>query len=213
MGDHEELEADGAAACDQHGFASGNASFLHRLQNGVDRLDKRSFLEADVFRECDDAAVRDPRHGFDVFREAATVRSEARGEAGGLVLLALGEEAALAIKTFSAGNVVETHDAVAELPLRDAAANGNNGAGKFVTEDLRRRDVAVEDFFYVGATDAASGDFDEDFAIADFGYGNFLDAHDALFAVDAGAHGFGNGGESLHSLQSCAGPAHRAATS
>ena len=76
----------------------------------------------------------------------------------------------------------------------DTGADGDDGAGEFVAEDLGRLDVALEDFFDVGAADAAGGDFDEDFARADFGDGDFFDEDDSLFAEDAGAHRFRDGG-------------------
>ena len=62
---------------------------------------------------------------------------------------------------------------------------------------MRRWNVSVEDFFDVGAADAASGDFDQDFVVAYFGDGDFFDADDTLFAVDAGVHGLGNGPKCL----------------
>ena len=122
-------------------------AFCTALSDGVDWLDEGGFFEADVIGKRDDAAIGDPGHGFDVFSEAAAVGSEACGEAGGLVLLTLGEEAALAVETVSAGDVMEAHDAVAEFPFGDAAADGDDGASKFVAEDLRRRDVARGRFF------------------------------------------------------------------
>ena len=123
----------------------------------------------------DDAALGDPGHGFDVFTEAAAVGSEAGGEAGGLVLLALGEEAIFAVEAGATRRVVEAHHAIAGLEFCDARADGDDGAGQFVAEDLGRLDVALEDFLDVGAADAAGGDFDENFAGADFGDGDFFD--------------------------------------
>ena len=83
----------------------------------------------------------------------------------------------------------------------DAAADGDDGAGQFVAENLRRFDVTLEDFLDVGAADAAGGDFDEHFAVADFGDGDFFDADDAFFAIDAGAHGLGDGAERLRGVR------------
>src|ERR1700730_11983980 len=40
VGDHQELEANGAAAEEQYRFAFGNASLLHRFNDGVNRLDE-----------------------------------------------------------------------------------------------------------------------------------------------------------------------------
>src|ERR1700687_2602362 len=210
---HQKLQSDGPAADHQDGFARGYASLLHRFNNGVNRLDEGGFLEGDIVGKRDDAALGYPGHGFHVFAEATAVGCEAAGEAGGFVLLALREEAFLAVKAFAAGRVMEAHDAIAGLPFGDAGADRYHGAGEFVTADWRRLDVALEDFFDVGAANAAGGDFDEDFVIADLGNGNFLDAHDALFAVDAGAHRFRDGAESFQRFDDGASTAHRAVTS
>ncbi len=196
VGDHQELQADRAAAEDEDVFALLDAGFLDGFDDGVDGLDEGGFFEADVVGERDDAALGDPRHGFDVFAEAATVGREAGGEAGGFVLLALREEAIFAVEAGAAGRVMEAHHAIAGFEFCDAGADGDDGAGEFVAEDLGRFDVALEDFLDVGAADAAGGDFDEDFARADFGDGDFFDADDSLFAIDAGAHRFGDGAES-----------------
>jgi hypothetical protein len=93
--------------------------------------------------------------------------------------------------------VVEAHDTIAGLPFCYAGANGNDSAREFVTQDLWRLDVTLENFLDVGTADAASGDFDQDFVIADFGHGYFFDANDSFFAIDASAHGFGDGAEGV----------------
>lgn len=94
---------------------------------------------------------------------------------------------------------MKTHHAVAGLELCDSATCSNNSACEFMAEDLRRLNITLEDFLDVRAADAAGGYFDEDFVVADFGNGHFFDADDSLFAIDAGAHGFGDGAEgALH---------------
>src|SRR6267154_616915 len=210
---HQELQADGAAADYQDCFVRCYPSLLHGFDDGVDGLDEGGFFEGDIVRERDDAALGNPGHSFDVFAETAAVGREAAGEPRGLVLLALRIEALFAVEAGAAGRVVETHHAITGLPFGDAGADRDYRAGEFVAEDLRRLDVTLEDFFNVGAADAASGDFDEDFVDADFGDGDFFDADNSLFAVDAGAHGFGDGAESLQRFHYGAGTAHRAATS
>src|SRR6266550_262509 len=82
-----------------------------------------------------------------------------------------------------------------------------------MTQNLRRRQIGVKNLLDVCAADPAGGDFDEDFAIADFGYGDFFDADDTLFAVDTGAHGLGDRTQIPCRLQGCARPTHFAATS
>ena len=50
----------------------------------------------------------------------------------------------------------------------------------------------------VRAANAARGDFDEHFAFGHFRDRDSFDADNSLFAVDAGAHGLGNGTERLY---------------
>ena len=180
LADHEQLQADGAAAEDENGLARGDTRLLDGFHDGVDGLDEGGFFEADVVGERHDAALGDPRHGFHVLGEAAAVWREARGQAGRFVLLALGKEAFFAVEAPAAGRVVKAHYAIAGRPFVYPATDRDDCAGEFVAEDLRRLDVALEDFLDVGAADAAGRDFDEDFAVADFGHGNFFDADDAF---------------------------------
>src|SRR6266852_2280752 len=129
LADHQELQADGAAADDQDGLARGDAGFIDGFDDGVNGLDEGGFFEADIVGKRDHAALSDPGHGFYVLSEAAAVGSKAGGEAGGFVLLALGKEAFFAVEAFGAGRVVKAHDAVAGLPLGDAGACGHDSAG------------------------------------------------------------------------------------
>src|SRR5206468_6219964 len=119
----------------------------------------------------------DPGHGFNVLGEAASIGSKACGQARGLVLLALREKAALAIKTLFAGYVMKAHHAVAGSEFCETRPGCNDGASQFVTEDLRRVHVTSEDFLNIGAADAAGSDFDQDFVGTDFGDGDFFDAN------------------------------------
>src|SRR5260370_5419198 len=147
-----------------------------------------------------------------VWGDPPAVGGDTAGEACRLVLLALREEATLAIETIAAGYVMETHHTVARDPLRYAAAHCYDRAGYFMAQNLRRRNVGVINLLDVGAADAASGDFDEHFAIAHFWDGDFLDANDSLSAVDTGAHRFRDGTKRLQMFEGCSGPAHRVAT-
>jgi hypothetical protein len=107
-------------------------------------------------------------------------------------LHALGKEALLTIEASAAWRVVKTHDAIAGNPLGYATSNGDDGASKFVAQNLRRLNVTVENFLDVGATNAASGDFDEHFTVANFRDGNFFDADDTFVPEDTGAHDLRN---------------------
>src|SRR5580704_6105323 len=129
VGDHQELEANRAAAEDEYGFAFGNAGLLHRFNNGVNRLDEGCFFEAYIVGQGPNAALRNPRHGFDVFAEATAIGSNTRGQTRGFVLLALRKETIFTVKAGATRRVVKTHDPVAGLPFRDPGANGNHGAG------------------------------------------------------------------------------------
>src|SRR5256885_9537631 len=188
--DHQKLQADGAAAGYENIFAGNDARFLHGFVNRIDRVDEGGFFEADIVGQGDHAALGDPGHRFDVFSKAATVGRETGRETGGLVLLALGERAAFAVKAGATGNVMETHHAIAGLEFRHARADCYDGAGKFVAEDLRRLYVALENFLDVRAADAAGGDFNEDFAFTYFGHRDFFDTDNSFFAVNTRAHGF-----------------------
>src|SRR2546425_10488029 len=105
---------------------------------------------------------------------------------------------------------MKAHHAVAELPLRHAAASGYDSAGHFVAQNLGRWDVGVVNLLDVGAANAAGGDFDQDFAVGDFGNGDFLNTDDSLFAVDTSAHSLGDGTKRFHGFQCCPGAAHGA---
>src|SRR5437879_7506514 len=107
---------------------------------------------------------------------------------------------------------MKTHHAVAKLPIRHAAASCYDCAGQFVAQNLGGRNVGVIDLLDVRAANAASGNFDEDFAVGHFGDGDFFDANDSLFAVDTGAHGLGDGTKSLQDFECCSRPTHRSAT-
>src|SRR5260221_8033194 len=188
--DHKELQADRAATGYQNIFSWNNACLLHGFVDGIDRLDEGGFVEADVVGQRDDAAFGHPRHRLDVLSKATTVGREAGSKTGGFVLLALGERAALAVKAGATGNVMEAHDAIAGLEFCHTRADGYDRAGEFVAEDLWRLDVTLENFLDVRAADAAGGHLDEKFAFTYFGYRDFFDADDSLFAIDAGAHRF-----------------------
>ena len=108
---------------------------------------------------------------------------------------------------------METHDSVAWFPFGDAGAHSDDGACELVTQDLRGGYVGLKNFFDVGAADAARGDFDKDFALGDVGDGNFFDADDALFAVDTGVHGFGDGSQGGSGMKHGSRFAHEAAAS
>src|SRR5262249_41148323 len=108
-----------------------------------------------------------------------------------------------AVITFLARNVVKAHHPVTRFKLRHAQARSGDRACELVAENLWRLDVTLENFLNVGATDAACGNFDEDFARANFRDRHFFDADYALFAIDTSAHGFGNRSKNPQIEASC----------
>jgi hypothetical protein len=99
---------------------------------------------------------------------------------------------------------MKAHDPIAGLPPNDLRAYRDDGSGQLVPKNLRRINVAMEDFLDVSATNAACGYLDQHFGLSDFGYRDFLNANNSLFAEDAGAHGFGNRTVCLAHFESCA---------
>ena len=83
-------------------------------------------------------------------------------------------------------------NAVAEAEFFDAPADFGDDARGFVSEDARRGEEAVVDFFYVGRADAADGDLDEQFAGFDIRHGDGFETEVIDPAIDDGPHGFGH---------------------
>src|SRR5258708_39024060 len=102
-------------------------------------------------------------------------------------------EAPVAKKAFSGGNVTETHDPVAELPVRASRAHGDDVAGNFVPKNLRSRDKPVLDLLDVRSTNPACGNTDQDFARSDPRHRNVFHNHASLAPVHSRAHRGGNG--------------------
>src|SRR5580658_4142466 len=73
-----------------------------------------------------------------------------------------------------------------------AAADFDDGAGRFMPEDARRSNEAVVNFFDVGRANAADGDFDEEFVWADGWNRDGFKAQVIGTAIDDGAHGLRN---------------------
>src|SRR5580704_6826011 len=84
--------------------------------------------------------------------------------------------------------MVEADHSIARLELGDAVANFHHRTGKLVAENLRRCDKTVMNLFDIGATDTASGYFEKQLALSDFGNRNRFNGYTAFATVDAGAH-------------------------
>jgi hypothetical protein len=128
-------------------------------------------------------------------------------------LLALRKKALLTIEASAAWRVVKTHDAIAGHPLGYATSNRDHGTSKLVTQNLRWLYVSLENFLDVGATNAASGDFDKHFTVADFRNGNFFDSDDTFVPEDTGAHYLRDWPMRVQGFCCCSGAAHVAETS
>jgi hypothetical protein len=88
--------------------------------------------------------------------------------------------------------MVEDHDAVANLEIRDALTNGNDLPGHFMPEDARRGMRAGGDLLEVGAADAAGMNAYQSFAGTDLRHRNRFEANIILAAIHRGAHRDGN---------------------
>src|SRR5258708_38257216 len=120
-------------------------------------------------------------------------------------------EAPVAKKAFSGGNVTETHDPVAELPVRASRAHGDDVAGNFVPKNLRSRDKPVLDLLDVRAANPACGNTDQDFARSDPRHRNVFHNHAPLAPVHSRSHRGGNGMRRAGRFEPGAGTAHSAA--
>src|SRR5579863_10456547 len=101
-----------------------DARLAHGFQNCIYRLDEGGFLEANIVRDCDHAALGDPGHGTNKLRETAPVGVESCGEADFLIPRTLREKLLCAIKTISTGDMMETDYAVADFPFFNARTDG-----------------------------------------------------------------------------------------
>ncbi len=189
--DAREEQADRALAGDERDVAAQKIQAFDGFEDGVDRLLHGAFDES-IARGDFDHAGEDEGHHADEFRVAAACGFEAGGNAGAFVLIALGKRVVAAGVAFQAGDMVMQRDAVADAKSADARADFNDGAGGFMAENTRRRDGAVVDFFYVGRTDTAGGDLNQDFAAGDARHGDCFEAKVLQAAIDDGAHGVGN---------------------
>ena len=196
-GESGEEDADGPLADDEDGFVGLEIEIANALVDGVDGLDEGRLLKGDAVGDFDEAAADDPGHDADIFGKAAAGGLEAGGHADALVVIALRGGLFAAVITAAAGGVVEDHDAVVDFKALDALAGGGDHPGDFVAEDAGGGMGAGVDLFEVGAAHAAAVHADEDFAGADFGDGDGLNAHVIDTAVDGGAHDRGDGCRAL----------------
>ncbi len=67
---------------------------------------------------------------------------------------------------------MKAHDAVAQLPFRDARTHGDHGPGNFVAENLRGGNKSMLDFLEVRAANSACRDANQHFPRSDDGNGN-----------------------------------------
>src|SRR5262249_54373860 len=120
--------------------------------------------------------------------ETAAIRLESRSYSDLLILGALREEPAVAIKTDAAGNVVKTHNAVANGPSFNMGAGLHDCPGYLMTQYLRRFNWALSPLLCVGSTDPACFDLDENLAIRSLGNCNVFGYDSSRTAIHAGTH-------------------------
>ena len=194
-----EHQADGSLPRHEHVVARQQRQAFYGLKHGVDRFQHGAFFERVPGRDFNHSRQHEG-HDAHVFGESAAGRFKTGGDAGLFILGALSEGVVPAEMAFHAGHVMVQGDAVADLkaaredarPTTQAASNLYNGAGGFVAEDARRRDSAVVDLLDVGRTDAACGNADQQFVLAEARDGHSFGAEIVRAAVDGSAHGFGN---------------------
>jgi hypothetical protein len=93
-----------------------------------------------------------------------------------------------AVEAFLAGDMVKDDDAIADVEIADAGADGGDHPGCFVAENPRRSQQVVFDFLEIGVTDSAAFHADQQLARADDRRGDGLDRNPAVAGIDGGAH-------------------------
>ena len=85
--------------------------------------------------------------------------------------------------------MMKTADAISHLPPANAGPNTYNRSSDFMTEDLRRTNERVLDFFHIRSANAASRHTHEHFAFGNFWYRNVFRLYPSQTAINTGAHG------------------------
>jgi ATP-dependent DNA ligase len=110
----------------------------------------------------------------------------------------LSEGLVAAKMAIQARDMVVQGDAVADAKASYPRPHFDDCAGGFVSKNARRRDSAVMDLFDVGRADAASGDFDQQFAGLDLRDRQGFQAKVIRAAIDNGGHGVRNAECRIH---------------
>jgi hypothetical protein len=142
----------------------------------------------------------DPIHRPNIFGETSTRGIKPGGAADFFVGGTLGERLVLAVVTLAAGDVMKNYDAVSGLELAHLRADGGDYSGGFMSENAGSGMGAGRDFLQVGAANSAAVHPQQQFAGADLGYGNSLQANIVHTAVDRRLHG---GRNRPHSVLHC----------
>src|SRR5438132_1200486 len=83
---------------------------------------------------------------------------------------------------------MKTADSIPDFPPADAGADSHYGSGDFMTEDLRRTNDPVPDFFHIRSADAASRHTDEHLTFGDFRDGDVFRRYLPRTAIHTRAH-------------------------
>src|SRR5262249_32049192 len=139
LGQCSQYDTDGTLPDHQHRLVRFKAQAFYSLQAGIDRLEKTGLLVRNTIRNSHRALADDPVHHPHIVREPAARRLKASRAAYSFVGFALREGLAPAIETVATRNVMKHHHPVAWLKVANAFTHSRNRAGRFMSEDARRR--------------------------------------------------------------------------
>ena len=89
--------------------------------------------------------------------------------------------------------MVEDDHTIADIEAADSWSHGCDHAGSLMSEDARRREQVVLDFFEIGVADSTAFHADQQFSRTDGGRGDRLNGDLAVARVDGRLHGGGSG--------------------
>src|SRR5262249_47217081 len=92
------------------------------------------------------------------------------------------------VKAIATGYVMKTADSIADRPLRYAATDIDDGARKFVAQNLGGPNQPMLNLFYIRSADATGGDPDENFPLGNFRHRYVFGDHLPGAAINACFH-------------------------
>lgn len=134
----------------------------------------------------------DPVHDTHILGETPARRLESGTAADFLVSRALRERLVLAVKTLPAGNVMKSHDSVAESVVLNPFAYRCDDSRSLMSENAWGGVRACGNLFEIGAADSTGVHADEHFPGADGGDGYGFEADVVQAAIDRCLHSRGD---------------------